>query len=265
MEQITRIPPWCLHLVSSAEKTRGWRTRDDEVNQSRQNEGETSKSGSSFSAVSYRNRRNVVQKSALLTRLWCQPEPYVQGDLARQPRCTSTEPTAAGMRLTLAHGRVAPDDDQSSTCRPQVLEEKPNPKAGVAYLVGGAPIKPSMPMVPSKPTRVKPARGPPAKRTPLLLRLRRLRNGCSKLCFSPIGAVLVICCFSLVVCVAEIFSPPPFGINTGANGAECNATGFEPMPICICVPPSATRSSSTLLLYSATPFAILCGPALTLT
>ena len=97
------------------------------------------------------------------------------------------------------------------------------------------------------------------------LRMRRLRDGCSKLCFSPIGAVLVICCFSLLICVAEIFSPPPFGINTGANGAECNATGFEPMPICICVPPSATRSSSTLLLYSATPFAILCGPALTLT
>ena len=68
------------------------------------------------------------------------------------------------------------------------------------------------------------------------LRVRRLRVDCSKLCFSPIGAVLVICCFSLVICVAQILSPPPFGINTGANGAECNATGFEPMPICICVP-----------------------------
>ena len=66
------------------------------------------------------------------------------------------------------------------------------------------------------------------------LRVRRLRVDCSKLCFSPIGAVLVICCFSLVICVAQIFSPPPFGINTGANGAECNATGFDPMPICIC-------------------------------
>ena len=165
--------------------------------------------------------------------------------------------TDAGMRLTQAHSRVAPDDDQSTTCRPQVLDEKPNPKAGVAYLVrGSVPIKPSMPMVPSKPTRVKPARGPPAKRTPLLLRLRRLRNGCSKLCFSPIGAVLVICCFSLVLCVAEIFSPPPFGINTGANGAECNATGFGPMPVCICVPPSATRSSSTLRLLGNS----LCYP-----
>jgi len=47
--------------------------------------------------------------------------------------------------------------------------------------------------------------------------------------------VLVICCFSLLFCVAEIFLPPPFGINTGAiDGAECNATGFEPMTICIC-------------------------------
>ena len=88
------------------------------------------------------------------------------------------------------------------------------------------------------------------------LRMRRLRDGCSKLCFSPIGAVLVICCFSLLICVAEIFSPPPFGINTGANGAECNATGFEPMPVCICVPPSATRSSSTLRLLGNS----LCYP-----
>ena len=47
--------------------------------------------------------------------------------------------------------------------------------------------------------------------------------------------MLVICCFSLLFCVAEIFLPPPFGINTGAiDGAECNATGFEPMTICIC-------------------------------
>ena len=66
------------------------------------------------------------------------------------------------------------------------------------------------------------------------LRVRHRLVGCSKLCFSPIGAILVICSCSLLYCVAEIFSPPPFGINTGANGAECNATGFEPMPICIC-------------------------------
>ena len=88
------------------------------------------------------------------------------------------------------------------------------------------------------------------------LRVRRLRVDCSKLCFSPIGAVLVICCFSLVICVAQILSPPPFGINTGANGAECNATGFGPMPVCICVPPSATRSSSTLRLLGNS----LCYP-----
>ena len=66
------------------------------------------------------------------------------------------------------------------------------------------------------------------------LRVRHRLVGCSKLCFSPIGAILVICSCSLLYCVAEIFSPPPFGMNTGANGAECNATGFEPMPICIC-------------------------------
>ena len=69
------------------------------------------------------------------------------------------------------------------------------------------------------------------------LRMRRLRDGCSKLCFSPIGAVLLLCCFSLLYCVAEF-------LNTGANGSECNATGFEPMPICICVPPSATPSAT---------------------
>ena len=133
------------------------------------------------------------------------------------------------MRLTQTHTRVTPCDDQQ-TCRSQVLDGKPNPKADVAESVQAVPI------VPSKPTRVKPARGPPVKRKPLLLRLRRLRDGCSKLCFSPIGAVLVICCFSLLYCVLEIFLPPPFGMNTGANGADCNATGFEPMPICICVP-----------------------------
>ena len=52
------------------------------------------------------------------------------------------------------------------------------------------------------------------------------------------------CCFSLLYCIAESFSPPPFGINTGANGAECDATGVEPMPICICrVRRSASRTS----------------------
>ena len=68
------------------------------------------------------------------------------------------------------------------------------------------------------------------------LRVRHRLVGCSKLCFSPIGAILVICSCSLLYCVAEIFSPPPFGINPGPNGAECNATGFKPTPICICVP-----------------------------
>ena len=68
------------------------------------------------------------------------------------------------------------------------------------------------------------------------LHIGRLRYGCTKLCFSPIGAVLIICSFCLLFCVAQIFSPPPFGINPGPNGAECNATGFKPMPICICVP-----------------------------
>ena len=69
------------------------------------------------------------------------------------------------------------------------------------------------------------------------LQIGRLRHGCTKLCFSPIGVVLIICSFSLLLCVAQIFSPPPFGINLGPDAAECNATGFEPMPICICVPP----------------------------
>ena len=137
------------------------------------------------------------------------------------------------MRLTQTHTRVTPCDDQQP-CRSQVLDGKPNPKADVAESVQAVPMVPMVPMVPSQPTRVKPARGPPVKRKPLLLRLRRLRDGCSKLCFSPIGAVLVICCFSLLYCVLEIFLPPPFGMNTGANGADCNATGFEPMPICIC-------------------------------
>ena len=109
------------------------------------------------------------------------------------------------------------------------------------------------PLANTKEATVVPPRGMGAS---IGLRVRRLRDGCSKLCFSPIGAVLVICCFSLLICVAEIFSPPPFGINTGANGAECNATGFGPMPVCICVPPSATRSSSTLLLLGNS----LCYP-----
>ena len=69
------------------------------------------------------------------------------------------------------------------------------------------------------------------------LQIGRLRDGCTKLCFSPIGVLLLICSFSLLFCVAQIFSPPPFGINLGPDAAECNATGFEPMPICICVPP----------------------------
>ena len=160
------------------------------------------------------------------------------------------------MRATVSHTRVLPFDDQQN-CWPQVLDdEKPSPNADIAESVQGVSMQPGLPVVPleaasfqgvsmqpgvpvvplepSKPTRIKPARGPPSKRKPLLLRLRRLRDGCSKLCFSPIGAILAICSFSLLYCILEILLPPPFGINAGANSTDCSPSGFEPMPICIC-------------------------------
>ena len=140
------------------------------------------------------------------------------------------------MHATVSHTRVLPFDGQQN-CWPQVLDGKPSPNSDVAESVEGVSIQPGVPVVPlepSKPTRVKPARGPPSERKPLLLRLRRLRDGCLKLCFSPIGAILAICSFSLLYCILEILLPPPFGINAGANSTDCNPSGFEPMPICIC-------------------------------
>lgn len=51
--------------------------------------------------------------------------------------------------------------------------------------------------------------------TSIDLWVRHRLDGCSKLCLSPIGAILVIGSCSLLFCVAQVFSPPPFGINTG--------------------------------------------------
>jgi hypothetical protein len=57
----------------------------------------------------------------------------------------------------------------------------------------------------------------------------------SKVLHSPVGALLAVCTFTFTWCVVEIFSPPPYGVNTGwSGGAECNGTDFAPMPICIC-------------------------------
>ena len=154
----------------------------------------------------------------------CQVEPTTAAEVAPlYPLADSQGPEAAAV----AEGAVA---ITIASARPQGL--------------GGGPAQAyhyRQPLANTKEATVMPPRGMAMSTS---LRMRRLRDGCSKLCFSPIGAVLVICCFSLLICVAEIFSPPPFGINTGANGAECNATGFEPMPICICVPPSATPSAT---------------------
>ena len=164
----------------------------------------------------------------------CQVEPTTAAEVApMNPLADSQGPEAA-----VAEGAVA---ITIASTRPQGLG---GPAQAYHY---------RQPLANTKTTTVVPPRGMAISTS---LRMRRLRDGCSKLCFSPIGAVLVICCFSLLICVAEIFSPPPFGINTGANGAECNATGFEPMPVCICVPPSATRSSSTLRLLGNS----LCYP-----
>ena len=170
----------------------------------------------------------------------CQVEPTTAAEVAPlKPLADSQGPEAAAV----AEGAVA---ITIASARPQGL--------------GGGPAQAyhyRQPLANTKEATVAPPRGMGAS---IGLRMRRLRDGCSKLCFSPIGAVLVICCFSLLICVAEIFSPPPFGINTGANGAECNATGFGPMPVCICVPPQLVVV--VLYCYSTTPFAILCGPAL---
>ena len=172
----------------------------------------------------------------------CQVEPTTAAEVApMNPLADSQGPEAA-----VAEGAVA---ITIASTRPQGLG---GPAQAYHY---------RQPLANTKTTTVVPPRGMAISTS---LRMRRLRDGCSKLCFSPIGAVLVICCFSLLICVAEIFSPPPFGINTGANGAECNATGFEPMPICICVPPSATCSSSTTTAARQLPLLHRGGPALTL-
>ena len=144
------------------------------------------------------------------------------------------------------------------------LAEVQRPEAAVAITIpgarwvgGGLPDGQGVPVIPQAYHAMQPlartteaaAVTPSGVLQSIGLRVRRLRDGCTKFCFSPIGAVLLLCCFSLLYCVAEI-------LNTGANGAECNATGFGPMPVCICVPPSATRSSSTLRLLGNS----LCYP-----
>ena len=52
---------------------------------------------------------------------------------------------------------------------------------------------------------------------------------------SPIGALLLVCTFTLLYCAAEIIAPPRFGVNTAWNGgAECAGPEFELKSVCIC-------------------------------
>ena len=71
-----------------------------------------------------------------------------------------------------------------------------------------------------------------AARCPSYMTRRSLTNTL----YSPIGAVLLVCVFTFLWCLAEIISPPPFGLNTGWNGGGtgCNGTDSQPLDICIC-------------------------------
>lgn len=61
------------------------------------------------------------------------------------------------------------------------------------------------------------------------------KNGLKKTLVSPVGALLLLSTFTFLWCGAEIFSPPPFGVNTGWHGgSECDGPDFQPMPVCIC-------------------------------
>ena len=52
---------------------------------------------------------------------------------------------------------------------------------------------------------------------------------------SPIGALLLVCTFTLLYCAAEIIAPPRFGVNTAwTGGAECAGPEFELKSVCIC-------------------------------
>ena len=74
--------------------------------------------------------------------------------------------------------------------------------------------------------------GTPKRRLPTLTQL-------SSTLRSPIGALLLVCIFTLLYCAAEMISPPPFGVNTRwTGGAECAGPEFELKSICIC--PSET-------------------------
>ena len=70
--------------------------------------------------------------------------------------------------------------------------------------------------------------GTPKRRLPTLTQL-------SSTLRSPIGALLLVCTFTLLYCAAEMISPPPFGVNTRwTGGAECAGPEFELKSICIC-------------------------------
>ena len=52
---------------------------------------------------------------------------------------------------------------------------------------------------------------------------------------SPIGALLLVCTFTVLYGAAETISPPGFGFNTAwTGGAECAGPEFELKSVCIC-------------------------------
>ena len=95
------------------------------------------------------------------------------------------------------------------------------PSVGEEKFLEGSSKQPST-------TKKEVRKGTPKRRLPTLTQL-------SSTLRSPIGALLLVCTFTLLYCAAEIISPPPFGVNTGwTGGAECAGPEFELKSICIC-------------------------------